>query len=39
MTEACYHQRLNLLYDDVTRHYHVLTKLPGAMAKRYVSNM
>ena len=32
-------KRLNLLYDDVTRHYHVLVNLPGAMAKRYVSGM
>jgi hypothetical protein len=28
--------RLNLLYDDVTRHYHVITSLTGAMAKNYV---
>jgi hypothetical protein len=29
-------RRLNLLYDDVTRYYHVITSLTGAMAKRYV---
>jgi hypothetical protein len=29
-------KRLNLLYDEVTRHYHVITSLTGAMAKRYV---
>jgi hypothetical protein len=27
-------QRINLLYDD--RHYHVITNLTAAMAKRYV---
>ena len=27
---------LNLLYDDVERHYHVITNLTGAMASRYV---
>ena len=26
----------NLLYDDVERHYHVITKLTGAMATKYV---
>jgi hypothetical protein len=26
---------LNLLYDDVTRHYHVIGSLTGAMAKEY----
>ena len=26
---------INLLYDDVERHYHVITNLTGAMAKRY----
>jgi hypothetical protein len=30
--------RINLLYDDVNRHYHVITNLTGAMAKRYVCN-
>jgi len=30
-------KRINLLYDDVNRHYHVFTNLTGAMAKRYVS--
>jgi len=29
-------KRINLLYDDVNRHYHVITNLTGAMAKRYV---
>jgi hypothetical protein len=29
-------RRLNLLYDDVTRHCHVIASLTGAMAKRYV---
>jgi hypothetical protein len=29
-------KRLNLLYDDVTRHYHEIRNLTGAMAKRYV---
>jgi hypothetical protein len=30
--------RINLLYDDVNRHYHVLTNLTGTMAQRYVCN-
>jgi hypothetical protein len=30
-------KRLNLLYDDVTRHYHEITNLSGFVAKRYVS--
>ena len=29
-------KRINLLYDDVTRHYSVITNLTGAMARRYV---
>jgi hypothetical protein len=29
-------QRLNLLYDDVTRHCHVIRSLTGALAKEYV---
>ena len=29
-------KRLNLLYDDVERHYHVIANLTGAMVKRYV---
>jgi len=29
-------KRINLLYDDVERHYHVITNLTGAMARRYV---
>jgi len=31
-------KHLNLLYDDVERHYHVITNLTGAMAKRYIYN-
>ena len=29
-------KRINLLYDYVTRHYHVIRNMTGAMAKRYV---
>ena len=29
-------KRVNLLYDDVERHYHVITNLTGAMVKKYV---
>ena len=29
-------KRVNLLYDDVTRHYHVIANLTGAMSKRYI---
>ena len=29
-------KRLNILYDDVERHYHVTANLTGAMAIRYV---
>jgi len=29
-------KRINLLYDDVDRHYHVITNLTGSMAKKYV---
>ena len=29
-------KRLNILYDDVKRHYHVRTNLTGAMAKQFV---
>jgi len=29
-------KRINLLYDDINQHYHVITNLTGAMAKRYV---
>jgi hypothetical protein len=29
-------QRVNLLYDDVERHFHVIANLTGAMAKRYI---
>ena len=28
-------KRINLLFDDVNRHYHVISNLTGAMAKRY----
>jgi hypothetical protein len=28
--------RINLLYDAVTQHYHVIANVTGAMAKRYV---
>jgi hypothetical protein len=28
--------RINLLYDDATRHYHVIVSLTGAMAKQFV---
>jgi len=29
-------KRISLLYDDVTRHYHVIVSITGVMAKRYV---
>jgi len=29
-------RRVNLLYDDVTRHYLVIANLTGAMSKRYI---
>jgi len=29
-------KRINLLYDDVARHYHVIVNITSAMAKRYV---
>jgi hypothetical protein len=29
-------KRINLLFDEITRHYHVIGNLTGAMAKRYV---
>jgi len=31
-----YPKRLNVLYDEVERHYHAIAKLTGAMAKMYV---
>ena len=31
-------KHLNLLYDDVERHYHVITNLTGGMAKMYLCN-
>jgi hypothetical protein len=32
-------KRQNLLYDGVTRHYHVINNLTGAMVKQYVCNV
>ena len=29
-------QRVNLVYDDVTRHFHVIANLTGALVKRYI---
>ena len=29
-------KRVNLIYDGVERHYHVITNLTGSMAKKYV---
>jgi len=29
-------KRVNLLYDDVTRHFHVIANLTGAIFKRYI---
>jgi len=29
-------RRLNIIYDDVERHYHVIASLTGAMARKYV---
>jgi len=29
-------KRINLVYDDVSRHYHVINNLTGAMARQYV---
>ena len=29
-------KRINLLYDDVEQHYHVIVNLKGAMAQKYV---
>jgi len=29
-------KRLNVIYDDVERHYHVITNLTSAMTKKYV---
>jgi hypothetical protein len=34
--EVISEQRVNLLYNDVTRHFHVIANLTGAMAKRYI---
>ena len=31
-------KHLNLLYDNVERHYHVITNLTSAMAKTYICN-
>jgi hypothetical protein len=29
-------KRINILFDEVTQHYHVIANMTGAMAKRYV---
>jgi len=29
-------KRLNILYDEVEQHYHIIVKLTGALAKKYV---
>ena len=29
-------KRINLLYDDIARHYHVIVNITRAMAKRYL---
>jgi len=29
-------KRLNILYDEVERHYYIIAKLTGAMAQKYV---
>jgi len=34
--EGISEKRINLLYDDVNRHYHVIANLTGAIVKRYV---
>ena len=41
MFEGCVEaaERQNLLYDEVTRHYHMIGKLTAAMAKQYVCKM
>jgi hypothetical protein len=31
-------KKINLLYDDVEQHYHVIVNITGAMAKKYVCN-
>jgi hypothetical protein len=31
-----YEKRINLVYDDVQRHFHVINNLTGAMARQYV---
>jgi len=31
-------KRINLLYNDVERHYHVIVNITGAMVKKYVCN-
>ena len=30
------HKRINLLYDDVERHYHVIVNITGAMSKKFM---
>jgi len=32
-------KRINLLYDDVKRHYHVINNLTGAMARQCVQRL
>ena len=29
-------KKVNLLFDDVTRHFHVIANLTGAMSKKYM---
>ena len=29
-------KKINLLYDDVEQHYHVIVNITGALAKKYV---
>ena len=31
-------KRINLLYDDVEQHYHVIVNITGTMAKRFMCN-
>jgi len=32
-------KRINLLYDDVEQHYHVIVNITGSMAKKYICNV
>ena len=34
--QVTFEKRVNLLYDEDNRHYHVITHLTGAMSKRYI---